>query len=147
MVKPLVPLFFFIYKKKRGSEETAGLLNELISEVAGTAEGSSAQPEADGRRQGPCQQYLAVESGLSSADAKRLSDTFPQVKRGAVISAVDLINGIGYYAVLRRIAGGRGDGPYDTNDENKVAAALEALRTDDFVYLHIEASDEAGARR
>ena len=35
-------------------------------------------------------------------------------------------------------------GLYDTNYENKVAAALEALRTDDFVYLHIEASDEAG---
>ena len=35
-------------------------------------------------------------------------------------------------------------GLYDTNYENKVAAALEALRQDDFVYLHIEASDEAG---
>ena len=35
-------------------------------------------------------------------------------------------------------------GLYDTNYENKVAAALEALQTDDFVYLHIEASDEAG---
>ena len=32
------------------------------------------------------------------------SETFPQVKKGAVISAVDLINGIGYYAGLRRIA-------------------------------------------
>ena len=35
-------------------------------------------------------------------------------------------------------------GLYNTNYENKVAAALEALKTDDFVYLHIEASDEAG---
>ena len=35
-------------------------------------------------------------------------------------------------------------GLYDTNYENKVKAALEALKTDDFVYLHIEASDEAG---
>ena len=33
---------------------------------------------------------------------------------------------------------------YDTNYEGKAAAALEALRTDDFVYLHVEASDEAG---
>ena len=32
----------------------------------------------------------------------------------------------------------------DTNYENKVAAALDALEKDDFVYLHIEASDEAG---
>ena len=75
---------------------------------------------------------------------ERLSDTFPQVKRGAVISAVDLINGIGYYAGLRRIAVEGATGLYDTNYENKVAAALEALKTDDFVYLHIEASDEAG---
>ena len=72
------------------------------------------------------------------------SETFPQVKKGAVISAVDLINGIGYYAGLRRITVEGATGLYNTNYENKVAAALEALKTDDFVYLHIEASDEAG---
>lgn len=75
---------------------------------------------------------------------KPFSDRFPQVERGAVISAVDLINGIGYYAGLRRIAVEGATGLYDTNYENKVAAALDALRTDDFVYLHVEASDEAG---
>lgn len=75
---------------------------------------------------------------------QRLSETFPQVRRGAVISAVDLINGIGFYAGLRRIHVEGATGLYDTNYENKVAAALEALRTDDFVYLHVEASDEAG---
>ena len=72
------------------------------------------------------------------------SETFPQVKKGAVISAVDLINGIGYYAGLRRITVQGATGLSDTNYENKVAAALEALRSVDFVYLHIEASDEAG---
>lgn len=75
---------------------------------------------------------------------ERLADKFPQVKRGAVISAVDLINGIGYYAGLRRLHVEGATGLYDTNYENKVAAALEALKTDDFVYLHVEASDEAG---
>ncbi|WP_373729423.1 cofactor-independent phosphoglycerate mutase [Bacteroides heparinolyticus] len=75
---------------------------------------------------------------------ERLSDKFPQVRRGSVISAVDLINGIGRYAGLRRIAVQGATGLYDTNYENKVAAALDALKTDDFVYLHIEASDEAG---
>lgn len=75
---------------------------------------------------------------------ERLSDKFPQVRRGAVISAVDLINGIGRYAGLRRIAVQGATGLYDTNYENKVAAALDALKMDDFVYLHIEASDEAG---
>lgn len=75
---------------------------------------------------------------------ERLADKFPQVKRGAVISAVDLINGIGYYAGLHRLHVEGATGLYDTNYENKVAAALDALKTDDFVYLHVEASDEAG---
>ena len=73
-----------------------------------------------------------------------LSHTFPQVKSGSVISAVDLIRGIGYYAGLDRIDVEGATGLYDTNYENKVAAALGALRRQDFVYLHIEASDEAG---
>ena len=77
-------------------------------------------------------------------DMQTLSERFPSIRRGAVISAVDLINGIGVYAGLRRIPVEGATGLYDTNYENKVAAALEALRTDDFVYLHIEASDEAG---
>lgn len=73
-----------------------------------------------------------------------LSEKYAAIRKGAVISAVDLINGIGYYAGLRRIAVEGATGLYNTNYENKVAAALEALKTDDFVYLHIEASDEAG---
>lgn len=74
----------------------------------------------------------------------RLAERFPEVQKSAVISAVDLINGIGYYAGMRRITVEGATGLYDTNYENKVAAALEALKTDDFVYLHVEASDEAG---
>ena len=66
------------------------------------------------------------------------------IKSGAVISAVDLIKGIGVYAGLRSIDVPGATGLYDTNYEGKVAAAIEALKTDDFVYLHIEASDEAG---
>ena len=73
-----------------------------------------------------------------------LSVMYPSIKRGSVISAVDLINGIGVYAGLRRISVEGATGLYDTNYENKVSAALEALKTDDLVYLHIEASDEAG---
>lgn len=73
-----------------------------------------------------------------------LSAMYPQLQRGSVISAVDLINGIGHYAGLRRITVEGATGLYDTNYENKAAAAIEALKTDDLVYLHIEASDEAG---
>lgn len=73
-----------------------------------------------------------------------LCEMYPQLQRGSVISAVDLINGIGYYAGLRRISVEGATGLYDTSYENKAAAAIEALKTDDLVYLHIEASDEAG---
>lgn len=68
----------------------------------------------------------------------RFPPSFPQIRKGSVISAVDLISSIGAYARLRRIAVEGATGLYDTNYENKVAAALEALRTDDFVYLHIK---------
>lgn len=63
---------------------------------------------------------------------------------GAVISAVDLIRGIGVYAGLKVLTVEGATGLYDTNYEGKAAAALEALRSCDFVYLHVEASDEAG---
>lgn len=73
-----------------------------------------------------------------------LTTTFPQIKRGAVITAVDLIRGIGTLAGLRVIEVQGATGLFDTNYEGKAQAAVEALRTDDFVYLHVEASDEAG---
>lgn len=77
-------------------------------------------------------------------DMKPLSDSYPEIKSGAVITAVDLIRGIGRYAGLRVIDVEGATGLYNTNYEGKRLAALEALRTDDFVYLHIEAPDEAG---
>jgi 2,3-bisphosphoglycerate-independent phosphoglycerate mutase len=63
---------------------------------------------------------------------------------GAVIAAVDLIFGIGVYAGLKPVHVPGATGLYDTNYEGKAHAACEALRDVDFVYLHIEASDEAG---
>ena len=75
---------------------------------------------------------------------KTLSEMYPQIKRGDVISAVDLIRGIGHYAGLHNIIVPGATGLADTNYEGKTQAAIEALRKDDFVFLHIEASDEAG---
>ena len=72
-----------------------------------------------------------------------LSEIYP-IKSGAVISAVDLIRGIGVYAGLEVIMVEGATGLYDTNYEGKAEAALKALKEKDFVYLHIEASDEAG---
>lgn len=75
---------------------------------------------------------------------KTLAEMFG-IGKGYVISAVDLINGIGVYAGLTPIHVEGATGLYDTNYEGKVKAALDAINGDaDFVFLHIEASDEAG---
>jgi len=66
------------------------------------------------------------------------------IKDGTVISAVDLIKGIGVYAGLKPVEVEGATGLFDTNYEGKAAAAIEALRHGDFVFLHVEASDEAG---
>lgn len=67
------------------------------------------------------------------------------INKGAVISAVDLIKGIGRYAGLDVIEVEGATGLYDTNYEGKAKAAIDALKGDyDFVFLHVEASDEAG---
>jgi 2,3-bisphosphoglycerate-independent phosphoglycerate mutase len=70
-----------------------------------------------------------------------LSETFGIT--GAVISAVDLIKGIGIYAGLDIINVPGATGYLDTNFRGKAEYALEALRTRDFVYLHVEVPDEA----
>ncbi len=63
---------------------------------------------------------------------------------GAVISAVDLIKGIGIYAGLVPIPVPGATGFFDTNYHGKALAALDALSGKDFVYVHVEAADEAG---
>lgn len=63
---------------------------------------------------------------------------------GAMISAVDLLYGIGKYAGMKAIKVEGSTGLYDTNYEGKAKAAVDALKDVDLVYLHIEASDEAG---
>lgn len=62
----------------------------------------------------------------------------------AVISAVDLVKGIGSYAGMGIIKVEGATGLFDTNYEGKADAALEALKTKDLVFVHVEAPDEAG---
>lgn len=124
-------------------QQTADLINDLILRSQALLENHPVNRKriAEGKDQANC---IWPWSPGYRPQMERFTERFPQVKKSAVISAVDLINGIGYYAGMRRITVEGATGLYDTNYENKVAAALDALRTDDFVYLHIEASDEAG---
>jgi 2,3-bisphosphoglycerate-independent phosphoglycerate mutase len=62
---------------------------------------------------------------------------------GSVISAVDLVNGIGKLAGLHVIHVPRATGYYDTNYKGKAQYALKSLQKNDFVFIHIEAPDEA----
>ena len=66
---------------------------------------------------------------------------------GAVISAVDLIHGLGRYAGMTSIQVEGATGLYDTNYEGKARAAIDSLRTHDLVYVHVEGPDEAGHAR
>jgi 2,3-bisphosphoglycerate-independent phosphoglycerate mutase len=66
------------------------------------------------------------------------------IDRSAVISAVDLIQGIGVYAGMDVIKVEGATGLYNTNYEGKAKATIDALKDHDLVYLHVEASDEAG---
>lgn len=64
--------------------------------------------------------------------------------KGGVISAVDLLKGIGIYAGLQAITVEGATGYLHSNFEGKVEAALHHLRKLDFIFLHVEAPDEAG---
>lgn len=115
------------------AQETANLINDLI------LKSQEILPHTD-------KETLSIWpwGGGYRPDMKKLADIYPQIKSGAVISAVDLIRGIGHYAGLEIIKVEGATGLADTNYEGKAQAALDALRTHDFVYLHVEASDEAG---
>jgi 2,3-bisphosphoglycerate-independent phosphoglycerate mutase len=64
--------------------------------------------------------------------------------RGAVVSAVDLVKGLGRAAGMAVLDVPGATGLLDTNYEGKVAAALEFLKDGDFVFVHVEAPDECG---
>jgi 2,3-bisphosphoglycerate-independent phosphoglycerate mutase len=63
---------------------------------------------------------------------------------GSVIAAVDLVNGLGVLAGLRRIAVPGATGFLDTNFRGKAEYGLRALEDRDFLFLHVEAPDEGG---
>lgn len=130
-------------KKRMSPEETASLLNKLIIESQQLLASHPMNKERSSRGADTANSIWPWGGGYRPS-MKTIPQMFPQVKRGAVISAVDLIRGIGHYAGLRNIVVEGATGLADTNYEGKAQAAIEALRTDDFVFLHVEASDEAG---
>ena len=124
-------------------EATADLLNTLIlrsQELLAQHPYNIAKAQ-QGERQA---NSIWPWSGGYRPSMTTISAQYPEVKSGAVISAVDLIQGIGRYAGLRIIKVEGATGLANTNYEGKAAAAIEALKQDDFVFVHVEATDEAG---
>jgi 2,3-bisphosphoglycerate-independent phosphoglycerate mutase len=125
------------------AEATAALINELIlkSQEILPNHPVNIKRKSEGKD-------MASSIWPWSAGYKPAMDTLGAkygIKNGAVISAVDLIRGIGVLAGLTPIRVEGVTGLYNTNYEGKAQAAIDALKGDyDFVFLHVEASDEAG---
>lgn len=136
-----------LIRPKKGYEQealpTVTLLNELIIKSQDVLYDAplNVKRRAEGKDQA---NSIWPWGGGYRPQMKTLSEMYPQIKSGDVISAVDLIRGIGHYAGLHNIIVPGATGLADTNYEGKTQAAIEALRKDDFVFLHVEASDEAG---
>ena len=124
-------------------QETADLINEMIqkSQELLAKHPYNLAKAAKGERQA---NSIWPWSGGYRPSMETLMEQYPQVKSGTVISAVDLIRGIGHYAGLKIVEVEGATGLANTNYEGKAQAAIEALEKDDFVFVHVEASDEAG---
>ncbi|MCR5316123.1 MAG: cofactor-independent phosphoglycerate mutase [Bacteroidaceae bacterium] len=124
-------------------QQTADLINELIlkSQELLSKHPYNVAKAAKGARQA---NSIWPWSGGYRPSMQTLMEQYPQVKSGSVISAVDLIRGIGHYAGLKIVEVEGATGLSNTNYEGKAQAAIEALRHEDFVFVHVEASDEAG---
>ena len=124
-------------------EATASLINDLIlrSQELLAKHPYNLAKAAKGERQA---NSIWPWSGGYRPSMKTLMQQYPQIKSGTVISAVDLIQGIGKYAGLRIVKVPGATGLANTNYEGKAQAAIDALEHDDFVFVHVEASDEAG---
>jgi 2,3-bisphosphoglycerate-independent phosphoglycerate mutase len=133
-IRPLIP----------EAKETADLLNRLVAETQpflekhpinkerrkkGKQAANSLWPWAPGKK--PVMKTIQERFGIN----------------GAAITAVDLIKGLAIYAGMTPIAVQGATGLFDTNYEGKADAALKILEEVDFVYIHVEAADEAGHER
>jgi 2,3-bisphosphoglycerate-independent phosphoglycerate mutase len=138
---PGTPFLDVMPRPKDGNSETAALLTDLILRSQALLGPHPVNRERRSRGQDPGNSIWPWSPGH-----RPRMKTFRELYglSGAVISAVDLIFGIGVYAGLRPIHVPGATGLYDTNYEGKAQAACDALRDCEFVFLHIEASDEAG---
>ncbi len=124
------------------AEETAARLNELILKSQEILQHHPVNQKRIAADKDPGNSIWLWSPGYKPS--MPLFSKLYGVQNGAVISAVDLIQGIGRYAGFEAIEVAGATGLYDTDYEGKAKATVDVLERADFVYLHIEASDEAG---
>ena len=131
-----------IKPKTEAAGETAELLNQLILKSQELLENHPVNKKRKAAGKDPANSIWPWSPGYKPK-MPTLEEMFG-IKNSAVISAVDLIHGIGVYAGMKVIHVEGATGLYNTNYEGKAQATVNALEENDLVYLHIEASDEAG---
>lgn len=138
--KEALPLFPVANSSK--ADDTATLLCDLMKRSVDVLKNHpvNVKRRAEGKK---CADSIWPWSPGYKPDLPSFKDRFG-IESGAVISAVDLIFGIGKLAGLEMVHVEGATGLHDTNYEGKAAAALDALKRHPFVFLHIEAMDEAG---
>jgi 2,3-bisphosphoglycerate-independent phosphoglycerate mutase len=122
-------------------EDTCNLLNNLILRSQELLKDHPINKKRIANGKDPANSVWFWSSGYKPS-MRTLTEKFGI--SGAVISAVDIIKGLGIYAGMEVIEVKGATGLTDTNYEGKAAAAIEAIKTNDLVYLHVEATDEAG---
>lgn len=133
---------FMIEAKEEAAAKTADLLNGLILKSMELLAGHPVNQKRKDAGKDMASSIWPWSPGYKP-QMPTLKELFG-IERSAVISAVDLIQGIGVYAGMNVIKVDGATGLYDTNYEGKAQAAINALKDHDLIYLHIEASDEAG---
>ena len=143
LVKPESVVSDSVADTRLSAQQTADLINEMIlkSQELLAQHPFNIERAKKGERQA---NSIWPWSGGYRPSMETLMQQYPEIKSGTVISAVDLIQGIGKYAGLRIVKVPGATGLADTNYEGKAQAAIDALEHDDFVFVHVEASDEAG---
>jgi len=121
--------------------ETCNLLNDLILKSQELLKDHPVNLKRVAEGKDPANSVWFWSSGYKPS-MRTLNDKYGI--SGAVISAVDIIKGLGVYAGMDVIEVEGATGLTDTNYEGKAQAAVEAIKTHDLVYLHVEATDEAG---
>ena len=120
---------------------TADLLNRLIEESQALLEKHPVNQKRRVNGQQPANSLWPWAPG-KKPQIKTIPERFGI--SGAAITAVDLIKGLAIYAGMKPVQVPGATGLYDTNYEGKADYALKALEEVDFVYIHVEAPDEAG---